>query len=320
MNDSNYSGDTVMQASSDVSEKAETAISAISDLKENLATLNGKFNFLDSGDLWSGNKKDEISSKYEAIKAKMDDLTNNIDSLATAIKNIDSALSTVEDGTAIEEGKSFDDVLKETNRDLSESLHIYFVGECANYETRAEKIAYLFEGNGLPTNKGAAGHYMTDIEVPVKIYDENGNLVDATKTVTVHEKLADDYYAIFQELADIGYPMAMYSLEENGPVEIDPAGGAFCFRGKTDNSSEISEHGYGTAIDINVPYNPFTTNVNTNVDSPYMVTPEVVEIFRKHGFSWGGDWNWTTIKDTNGQEQTVSVGKHDYMHFTYLGC
>lgn len=309
MNDSNYSGDTVMQASSDVSKKAGEAISAISDLKENLATLNGKFNFLESGNLWSGNKKDEISSKYEAIKAKVDDLTNNIDSLATAIKNIDLALSTVEDGTAIEEGKSFDDVLKETNRDLSESLHIYFVGECVNYETRAEKIAYLFGGNGLPTDKATAGRYMTVIEVPVKIYDENGNLVDATKTVKVHEKLADDYYAIFQELADIGYPMAMYP-DTNGIMGIDPKGGAFNFRGKNNNNNnqnqtkqfEPSEHSYGTAIDINVPYNPMHDGPNS--PSLYAVTPEVVEIFRKHGFSWGGDWK----------------GTKDYMHFTYLGC
>ena len=297
MNDSNYSGNTVMQASAGVSEKAGAAISAISDLKENLATLNRKFAFLESGALWSGNKKDEILSKYEMIKAKVNNLTDNIGSLADAIKNIDSALSVVEAGTAIEGGKSFDDVLKETNKDLSKSLQAYFVGECVDYETRADRIAYLFGDNGLPTTSGEASSYMTTIEVPVKIYDENGNLVDATKQITVHEKLADDYYAIFQELADIGFPMVVVD------GQVDPAGVAYNFREKKGGSSGLSEHSYGTAIDINPGYNPYTTGDNPNADEKYAVTPEVVEIFRKHGFYWGGDWE----------------GKHDYMHFTYLG-
>ena len=34
---------------------------------------------------------------------------------------------------------------------------------------------------------------------------------------------------------------------------------------------------------------------------PYSVTPEVVAIWKKHGFFWGGDWK----------------SSKDYMHFTY---
>lgn len=79
------------------------------------------------------------------------------------------------------------------------------------------------------------------------------------------------------------------------------SGGAFNPRiiTGTENISEcnISNHSWGTAIDINPATNPFTNLCSISFDMP----PEVVKVFERHGFRWGGRF----------------LEKPDYMHFEY---
>ena len=58
-------------------------------------------------------------------------------------------------------------------------------------------------------------------------------------------------------------------------------GGCFNFRSKR-TSAKFSTHSWGIAIDINPETNGMGTAGNMNAD--------VVEVFRAHGFKWGGDW------------------------------
>lgn len=51
------------------------------------------------------------------------------------------------------------------------------------------------------------------------------------------------------------------------------------------NTTSLSNHSFGTALDINVPGNQRGTVGE--------IDRTVVEIFKKWGFAWGGDWNWT---------------------------
>ncbi|MBL7999279.1 MAG: M15 family metallopeptidase [Candidatus Kapabacteria bacterium] len=54
-----------------------------------------------------------------------------------------------------------------------------------------------------------------------------------------------------------------------------------------------STHSYGIAIDINVTHSHYWRNVRTvNGKLPYKnsIPIEIVEIFEKHGFIWGGKW------------------------------
>ena len=77
----------------------------------------------------------------------------------------------------------------------------------------------------------------------------------------------------------------------------------------------LSEHSYGTCIDINYDEN-YYCYANTGVaitgsfwrpyENPYSI-PEngsVVKTFAKYGWAWGGN-AWSRLRD--------------YMHFTYLG-
>jgi hypothetical protein len=79
------------------------------------------------------------------------------------------------------------------------------------------------------------------------------------------------------------------------------------------SSGRLSEHNYGTAIDINSNENYCLYTNGTTVGSfwkpyenQYSITPygDVITAFERRGFTWGGDaWN----------------NPKDYMHFSYFG-
>lgn len=80
---------------------------------------------------------------------------------------------------------------------------------------------------------------------------------------------------------------------KNLDSKINSFGGVYNFRRKSRNGA-LSTHSWGIAIDLN----PLTNALGTkgNMDQ------NIISIFRKHGFKWGGDWN----------------GKNsDPMHFQY---
>ena len=79
---------------------------------------------------------------------------------------------------------------------------------------------------------------------------------------------------------------------------------------------KISEHSYGTCIDINYNENYYVTPDGTPItgshwkpgEDPYSIAEDsvVVKTFAKYGWKWGGNaWSDAYNKD--------------YMHFTYLG-
>lgn len=62
---------------------------------------------------------------------------------------------------------------------------------------------------------------------------------------------------------------------------ITSYGGAFMYRPKR-GSAKYSTHSWGIAFDINVATNQMGTRGDMN--------PALVDLFRKHGWKWGGDW------------------------------
>ena len=76
----------------------------------------------------------------------------------------------------------------------------------------------------------------------------------------------------------------------------------------------ISQHSYGTCIDINYDENYYCYADGTAItgsgwypeENPFSITPDgiVVKTFEKYGWVWGGSWDGTV---------------RDYMHFSYLG-
>lgn len=137
---------------------------------------------------------------------------------------------------------------------------------------------------------------MTVITVPVWRL-KNDVKTAGTMQLTVNGSIAEEVKQIFKEIYE-------------GPQQfpISDAGG-FSWRG--DGSK--SEHNWGTAIDLNSNSNYCLYADGTVVGDhwtpgldPYSFYADcdVVKVFKKHGFLWGGDWPWST---------------RDYMHFSYFG-
>ena len=96
--------------------------------------------------------------------------------------------------------------------------------------------------------------------------------------VEFHKKVKKQLKNVFKEIKN-------KKLEKEIDLEdYRRLGGTFVPRHILWNPEKpLSHHSWGIAIDINVSKNPYGKPPNQH--------PEVVKIFKKHGFEWGGDWN-----------------------------
>jgi hypothetical protein len=123
--------------------------------------------------------------------------------------------------------------------------------------------------------------HIVRIRLPYKLklaWDHNKHV----SSIKCHLLLAERFQAIFDEILERGLNSKAYYF-----------GGCFDFRQKR-NIAGLSTHAWGIAIDLN----PETNRYGTSGD----MAPEIVEIFQKYSFIWGGAWNGKT---------------RDPMHFQY---
>lgn len=152
----------------------------------------------------------------------------------------------------------------------------------------SKRMDWLFP-SGIPLLELDMKFYLTQIEVP--IYTKKKK--KSTMVLTVHKKLASEIKAVFEEMAKIKFP-------------IDPGCTAgYTWRVMASNSSKLSYHSYGCVVDVNWEHNgaPYTSWSYDPGKDKLAVTTKVVNIWKKHGFYWGGDW---------------PASFFDPMHFTYV--
>ncbi len=152
--------------------------------------------------------------------------------------------------------------------------------------TEGQRLYFLFPG-GVPTTKAQMEQYLVTITVPIK--DENG--VPSTMQLRVHKSLTREFMGAFQDMYAIGFPVRAADTD------------TYNWRSMVSGRNR-SHHSYGCVVDLNWGSNPMIGKTEgkyrPGVD-PYSVTPQVVAIWKKHGFYWGGAWK----------------SSKDYMHFTY---
>lgn len=127
----------------------------------------------------------------------------------------------------------------------------------------------------------------------------------------VNTRIEEDTLEVFQELYEIEYPIEKMVLidDYNGSDEesmIDNNSSSFNYR-VIAGTTTLSNHSIGCAIDINPLYNPYVKEkdgtlivspvqgmpyVDRSAKNPYAIQKgdKCCEIFEKHGFTWGGDW------------------------------
>ncbi|MEG0963581.1 MAG: M15 family metallopeptidase, partial [Lachnospiraceae bacterium] len=124
-------------------------------------------------------------------------------------------------------------------------------------------------------------------------------------------RIEEDTLEVFQELYEIEYPIEKMVLidDYNGSDEesmTDNNSSSFNYR-VIAGTTTLSNHSIGCAIDINPLYNPYVKEkdgtlivspvqgmpyVDRSAKNPYAIQKgdKCCEIFEKHGFTWGGDW------------------------------
>ncbi len=137
--------------------------------------------------------------------------------------------------------------------------------------------------------------------------------------MVVNRAVASDVVSIFKTLYEHHYPIrkiylvSRYNGDDFRSIEADNTS-AFNCRQAT-GSKKWSNHAYGRAIDLNPLENPYIShngyiahkaslkyrtrrhlNNRTPQDKALVVSGDfVVNIFKRHGWKWGGDWH--SIKD-----------------------
>lgn len=165
--------------------------------------------------------------------------------------------------------------------------------------------------------------YPLDIDEDIICYDDlrylNVLYVDfdgetQVGEIVCNEAIAKDLIEIFHELYKADYRIERiklideYNADDNLSME-DNNTSSFCYR-VVENTTRLSHHAYGRAIDINPFYNPYVvynsegtriTPVGSEiyadrsdaVMNPYRIDKNdlAYKLFKEHGFTWGGDWN-----------------------------
>lgn len=171
-------------------------------------------------------------------------------------------------------------------------------------ETLDEKYYRIF-GDNSPSQTGHVCYFSSDREarnhmvgfyITVWSIDENEEWYQREVYLESHKNLEKTFKCLFAELLEL-------PEEYRIPIKLI---GAYNFR------DGYSQHTAGVAIDINWEENAEMTNSGIITagyfwkpyENIYSIPPdsEMVKIFKKYGFGWGGEW----------------TSKKDYMHFSYL--
>ncbi len=143
---------------------------------------------------------------------------------------------------------------------------------------------------------------------------------NSTGELIVHKDVVNSVNNIFEELYNIKYPINQMRLVSDfkgndwKSIEADNSSALNC-RSVTGNKKKWSNHAYGKAIDINPIENPYISRkgyISHKTSVKYrkrvhmqsrgiadkamlLKNDKATKIFKKYGWSWGGDWN--SVKD-----------------------
>ena len=170
-----------------------------------------------------------------------------------------------------------------------------------NYTSLQDRYNRVFPSGTAFLTEEEAAYNMVSVTVPVWRMKSDGSKYSSTASIIVNRNLAAEVKNIFAEI---------YNDPEKFPIKDV---GGYSWRNTA--LGGISQHSYGTCIDINADENYYcyastgeaiTGSFWKPGENPYSITENgsVVRAFAKYGWTWGGN-AWTSLKD--------------YMHFTYLG-
>lgn len=236
--------------------------------------------------------------------------TNSTDNTADQTDTTDSsgAYNTLEDNS-----EGVDSMTEITGTADTRSDRVTY-REGFYYEPLSDNIRERITGVSYPET-GCTVPYEDLAYVGLLYMDFNGE--EQTGEMICNKVIAQDIVEIFYELYRNDYRLESvrlvdeYGGDDTRSMEADNTS---CFNYRVvDNTTTLSKHAYGCAIDINPFYNPYVI-YNKNGSGETYISPKGSEIyadrsqdfpykidendlcyklFTEHGFTWGGHWNST---------------------------
>ncbi len=226
------------------------------------------------------------------------------------------------DDSSVDNGESENDSANIDNNSGNDDTKIAGKGNMEGFyiSTISDDIFSRIKGRSYPEDCPVSRDELRYVHI--RHYGFEGEIRDGE--LIVNAAIAEDVMEIFEELYDIKYQIEKVRLIDEYDADDERSmedNNSSCFNYRTiAESSTLSNHAYGRAIDINPFYNPY---VYTRSDGSLVWQPKgsdkyvdrIVDaaciirsgdacynIFVKHGFTWGGDWN--TKKDYQHFEKT----------------
>ena len=207
------------------------------------------------------------------VRAYPDALATHDD---TTITWRDGTVMPVDDGVS---DKPFDQMLR--NASILDQMRLpYPLGPAAPPAVdvdpgRFRNEAFFKKMYGDCNAGGVAGHLVSITWLPKSF----GKTVKVTRINGIAERLTE----ISSEIDDLDPKIKRAAFPIAGVLSCRPVA----------DTGRMSMHGYAAAIDLNLDYSDYWLwNARSSVSIPYKnrFPQQIVEIFERHGFIWGGRW------------------------------
>jgi hypothetical protein len=131
--------------------------------------------------------------------------------------------------------------------------------------------------DGMPTDRWES-LFLTTIQTPfpLRLSWQTDQVINRIKC---HKVVADSLQKILGEIY-LHYDKSLEFIRETG---MDLFGGCYNYRPRR-HGSRLSLHAWGAAIDLDPDHNLMG-------EKKFKMSPEIVYLFKKEGWSWGGDWS-----------------------------
>jgi hypothetical protein len=182
------------------------------------------------------------------------------------------------------------------------------------YEPLSEELIASITGVSYPADPSEAQISTDELRyLHILHYDFDGQITEGE--LICNDYIAEDLREIFYELYQAQYQIEKVRLIDayGGDDHLSMAdNNTSCFNYRVvDDTTTLSKHALGLAIDVNPFYNPY---VRKDSNGGWYVSPEGAEsyrdrsadfphkidendlcyqLFKEHGFFWGGDWKNT---------------------------
>lgn len=230
------------------------------------------------------------AAEKQAFGANPENLGQHLDHLVAAypdvIKGYDAENLLLADGQRLplsdgRSDKSFDDLLD--SPDIGDMFAFAYPADAPasapklNFDPGRIRVEALFEALYGDCDKGGVTSKLRRIAwVP----GHGGGKISVSTAQGADKALE----AVSRELDQLPKTFTKY---------LAPSAGTYNCRAIA-GTSRKSMHGYGVAIDLNTKYSAYWQWAKPGADGLHkwtnQIPPEIVDIFEKHGFIWGGRW------------------------------